>query len=103
MSNQNHSPRECISCHRTATPVRREPGEPNILAVCLELSWRGGGKSRLVRAKRIQICERCFASALVESAAGYTVEASLMFSGIRGSLQERYSALLREEQEPPCR
>jgi hypothetical protein len=99
--------RECLVCRRTASSPQRKIGEPIIMAICLEISRRGSGKNRLIRARRVNVCDHCFTKAVGRTDAGYTAEASLVFDSIRASLQESYSTVLREEEqfsrEPLCR
>ncbi len=106
----NRSPRACCLCHRSATPLKRKPGEPNMLAICIVLSGRGNGKHQLVRARRINICTDCLERALKPSLLGYGPEARQIFAGFRERVSESYTTLLNtdhqlseDSEEPACR
>jgi hypothetical protein len=106
----NRHLRACECCERSATPLKRKPGEPNVVAICIELSGRGEGKHRLIRARRINVCTDCLEKALRPPLLGYGPEAREIFAGFRERVSESYRTLLSEEEqlsadsgEPLCR
>jgi hypothetical protein len=92
--------RVCICCERTATPLYRQPGEPNIMAVCATVYRKGNGKAVLRAAPKTQICEECFIKALAPATFGMSREAKALLLHIRQSLSECYSSLLDDDPDP---
>ena len=99
----NREVRECVTCHRTATPGGRNPDEPKLITICFTLSGRGPGKHRLVRARSITLCDVCLEKALKPPVLGYGPEARQIFAGFTASVSESYRTLLSEEPEESCR
>jgi hypothetical protein len=89
--------RVCICCERTATPRKRLPGEPNIVAVSFVLYYRGAGKRILKAARKVRICADCLTKALAEPRLWQGAESRKFVAAIRESLSERYSDILDED------
>jgi hypothetical protein len=89
--------RQCICCDRTATPLKRKPGEPNVMAVSMTIYRHGTGKGVLRAARRVQVCEECFIKALASSMFGMSKEARDLLAGLRQSLSDCYSTLVDDE------
>jgi hypothetical protein len=87
--------RACCVCGTEARPASRHSHDgPSILAVSSLLYRRGTGKGTLKGAKRVQICEPCFARVLAPSGIFGGKEAKLFLAALRESLQNCYSAML---------
>ena len=89
--------RECVCCHRSATPLKRQPGEPNVMAVSLTIYRKGNGKGQLKAAPKVNICEECFVRALAPAMFGVSREGKSLLLGIRESLSGCYSALVEDD------
>ncbi len=93
--------RTCVCCERSATPLHRQAGEPNIMAVCMTVYRKGGGELGSRAAPKVQVCEECFIKAVASSIFGGTSkEGKSLLLGVRQSLSECYSSLVDDDPDP---